>query len=168
MPRRYRIPIRRSPANDPQQYLVYRMESEALGARGYGKVTREVMRQFAKGTCRSFRVPRVEVQFKDIGNWSGDYGEDLIRINPKRPGSQCLLTIAHELGHHVHECLAPGNDHEVHGPQFMAAYMAVLDNARVLPVVGMRAICDHYGIRYNDPGTTNSIRALRRAVRSPS
>ena len=168
MPRRYRKPIRRSPANDPQQYLVYRMEKEALGARGYAKVTRDILRQFTRGTCRSFGVPQVKLRFCDIGPWTGDYQDNLIRLNPKRPGSQCLLTIAHELGHHVHEALAPGNDHESHGPQFMAAYMAVLDNARILPVVGMRAICDQYGIRYNDPGTTNSLRALARAVKSPA
>jgi hypothetical protein len=168
MPRRFRIPIRRSPAHDPQQYLVYRMEKEAIGALGYGKVTREDLRQFARGTCRSFGVPQVGLQFMDIGKWSGDYGDNLIRINPKRPGAQCLMTVAHELGHHVHESLAPGNEHEGHGPQFMAAYMAVLDNARILPVVGMRAVCDQYKIRYNDPGTRNSLRALLKAVRSPA
>lgn len=168
MPRRYRTPIRRSPKHDPQQYRVYRMENESLGARGYAKVTRAILRQFAKGTCHTFGIPQVALQFVDLGKWAGDYGDNLIRINPKKRGAQCLLVLAHELGHHVHESLAPGNDHEVHGPQFMAAYMAVLDNARVLPVVGMRAICDHYGIRYNDPGTRNSFRALLKAVRSPS
>lgn len=144
------------------------MEHEALGARGYEGLPRDGVLQFVAGTCRSLRVPLATVQFKNIGAWSGDYGGGLVRINPTRKGAMCLLTIAHELGHHVHAMLAPDNDDEPHGPQFMAAYMAVLDNGRILPVVGMRAICDHYKIKYNDPGTRNSLRALRRAVLKPS
>lgn len=144
------------------------MEHEALGARGYEGLTRRDIRQFAKGTCRSLGVPQVGIRFVDIGEWCGDYSDNLIRLNHKRKGATCLLTIAHELGHHVHEALAPGNDHESHGPQFLAAYMAVLDNGRILPVVGMRAILDFYKLRYNDPGTRNSLTALRRAVTKPT
>lgn len=165
---RYRRQVSRSPVSDPQRNLLYRMEYEALGARGYEGLTRADVRQFARGTCRSLGVPQAVIRFSDIGAWSGEYGEGVVTLNHKRKGALCLLTIAHELGHHVHCALAPENDHEPHGPQFLAAYMAVLDNGRVLPVVGMRAILDFYKLRYHDPGTKNNLTALKRAVTRPS
>ncbi len=164
---RYRRPVRQSPPDDPQQYLLYRMEDESLRARGYAVLKKCEIAEYLRPLCRVFRVPAVEVKFKDIGPWTGEYAPGVIRLNPKRAGYCDMLVALHEFAHHVHESLAPDNTHEAHGPQYLAAYMGVLDQARVIPVVAMKALCDSYRLRYNDPGS-GSLKALKRAVRARS
>lgn len=169
MPVKYRMALTRSPASDPQQYRLYRMESEAIGARGYVRLTQSTLARFVRSLCREYRMPVPTLRFGDIGKWGAEWHPDsVITINTQRNKNRDLLTLTHELGHHLHDHLAPDAEHEPHGPQFMACYMSLLDTARIIPVVGMRAICDHYKVRYADPGDRNSLTTLRRAVTAPA
>jgi hypothetical protein len=168
---KYRYPIKRSPARDPQQYRVYRMENEAIGARMYQRLTRTAMRRLVRSVCRNYRVPRIQLIWTDLGKWAAEWsgGEEsrVVRLNTKKGTSQDMLTITHELAHHIHFWLSDGisEDQEDHGPEFMACHMSILDTCRVIPVVGMRAICDAWKVRYADPGTGSSITKLKRIVR---
>lgn len=172
MPTKYRYPVKRSPKSDPQQYACYRMENEAIGARAYQQLTRALVRKLARSVCRNYRVPQVRLSWADIGKWAAEWREQpskktsMIVLNTKKGTSQDMLTITHELAHHVHHWLSGGKDdkQEPHGPEFMACHISVLDSCRVIPVVGMRAICDAWKVRYKDPGTSNSLAKLRRIV----
>lgn len=169
MAQRFRYPIKRSPKSDPQQYRVYRMENEAIGARSYMKMTKAAIAALARSVCRNYRVPVVRLVWKDLGKWAAQWieGANTIELNTKKGTSKDILTITHELAHHIHHHLAAGMDvnHEDHGPEFMACHISVLDTLRVVPVVGMRAICDVYKVKFHDPGTTSSLKKLTRICR---
>lgn len=154
------------PKTDPQQHRVYRMESEAIGSKRYADLPLKSLRRFARAVCRLYGMPQVEVQFADLGPWGGEWMHpNIIRLNRRKSGARDLLTLAHELAHHLHEHLVPDNLHQAHGPEFMGCYLSVLDATRMIPVVGMRAICDNYKIRYVDPGVrNNNIATLRKRV----
>lgn len=166
MPSRFQWPIKRSPPADPQQYRVYRMESEAIGARGYATMTRSAMARFVRSLSREYGVQEPELRFADLGKWTAEWRDGVLTFNPQKSRSQNLLTVAHEFSHHLHEELLPGNKHAAHGPQFLACYMSVMDTSRIMPVAAMRAVCEIYRLEYADPGNRNSLTALMRAVRA--
>lgn len=168
MAARFRMPVKRSPKSDPQQYRVYRMENEAIGARAYAKLTRNVARSLARSVCRAYGVSPVKLIWcDDLGTWGAEWDNGIIRLNSKKGTARDLITLTHELAHHIHWCL--GGDasikHEGHGPEFVACHMSVLDTCRMIPVVGMREICKAWKVRYADPGTGNSLKKLYRIAR---
>lgn len=166
MARKFRYAIKKSPKSDPQQYRVYRMENEAIGGRHYCQLQDLEIISLAKSVCEMYSVPQVKLEWVDLGKWAAEWDNGVIRLNRHKPTARSVLTILHELAHHVHWTLGGegSNTHQIHGPEFMACYMSILDTARVIPVVGMRAICDAYKVRYTDPGTGSSLRKLRRVV----
>jgi hypothetical protein len=167
MAKRFQYPIKRSPRYDPQQYRVYRMENEAIGARRYMHLTRRAVRQLADSICRNYRVPRVKLSWCDLGKWAAEWDNGVIRLNTNKSSSQDLLTLTHELAHHIHFHLGGKHDlQEPHGPEFMACHMSVLDTVRMIPVVGMRAICKTWKVRYADPGTRSSLKRLCRITKA--
>lgn len=139
------------------------METEAVGARHYAKLTRKKIRQLARSVCREYGVPQAEIRFKYLGRWAAEWDTGVITLNPKKGTSFDLITLTHELAHHLHYFIGD-EGHEAHGPQFMACHMSILDTVRAVPVAAMRVVCEKYGVRYADPGEKNSLRALRRAV----
>jgi hypothetical protein len=168
MAQKFSYPVKRSPKSDPQQYRVYRMENEAIGARRYHRMTPEVQRGLAAGICRNYRVPQVHLEWADLGKWAAEWGSTprTIRLSTRKGTSQDLLTLTHELAHHVHHWLSGGaaNKQESHGPEFVGVHMSILDTCRVIPVVGMRAVCAAWKVRYADPGTRSSLKQLRRVA----
>lgn len=166
MAKQFQLPIKRSPAKDPQQYLVYRMENEAIGARRYTQLSRKAIARLIRSICREYKLPKVNVQFADLGDWTAQWDAPATITFGKKASAKSILTITHEMAHHLHYHLAgiESFKHEDHGAEFMACHMSILDTARVIPVVGMRAICEAYKIQYADPGTKNSLTALKRAV----
>lgn len=167
MAARYRFPLKRSPKSDPQQFRVYRMENEAIGSCRYAKLTRVDARTLARKVCRTYGIPQAKLEWVDnLGKWAAEWDNGTIKLNKKKSTSAHLLTLTHELAHHVHWYL--GGDitetHEGHGPEFMACHMSVLDACRVIPVVGMREICKAWKVRFADPGDENNIETLRRIV----
>lgn len=163
MPAKFRYALKRSPKADPQQYRVYRMENEAIGGRHYCQLSDLEIVARAKNVCALYRVPDAKVTWADLGRWAAEWKNGAIRLNRNKVTSRSILTILHELAHHVHWGLAPEESvqHENHGPEFMACYMSILDTSRVIPVIGMRPICEAYNVRYHDPGTGNSLKRLR-------
>lgn len=166
MAKHFQFPIKRSPSTDSQQYLVYRMENEAIGARKYATLTRPAITRLIRSICREYQLPQVTVLFEDLGEWTAEWRPPSTIVFGKKMTSKGLLTVTHEMAHHLHYHVAGVDSlgHEDHGPEFMACHMSILDTARIIPVVGMRAICDAYKIKYADPGVKNSLAALKRAV----
>ena len=158
-------PIRESPESDPQQYLLYRMENEAIGARQYLSLTRNELTRYLNGLVKTYRTPPVKIVFEDLGDWAAEWRDPNIIVFGTKRSSRDILTAAHEFSHHLHGHLAEDFVHENHGREFMACYMSVLDVSRMIPVVGMRAICKSYGIKFADPGTEPDVEKLAKIVR---
>lgn len=171
MAAKFHMPIKRGPKSDPQQYRLYRMENEAIGGRKADTVTKERLKRFLHSLCRMYRVPRVRVVFKDLGVWGAEYDIDAgphgtIAINfHKKKSCADKLTSAHEFAHHLMAQFDPDSTHQSHGPEFMCAYMHVLDQMRYVPIVGMRAICKQYGLAFKNPGVGSTLSALARQCR---
>lgn len=166
---KYRRPVKRSPKSDPQQYRVYRMEVEAIGARRYMRLTRPVIRQLVASISRNYHIPQPGLVWENLGRWAAEWRPDgSIAFNTHKGNARDFLTVTHEMAHHLHFHLAGDRNEtqEGHGPEFMACHMSILDTCRMIPVVAMRAICDDYKIRYKDPGTTNSLVKLQSVVRN--
>lgn len=168
MAKHFQFPLKRSPTGDSQQYLVYRMENEAIGARKYATLSARNISRLIRSICREYQLPKVTVLFEDLGKWTAEWRPPATIVFGKKLTAKTLLTVTHEMAHHLHYHIAgvASLEHEDHGAEFMACHMSILDTARVIPVVGMRAICDAYGVKYADPGTKNSLAALRKAVLS--
>jgi hypothetical protein len=158
-------PIRESPADDPQQFLLYRMENEAIGARQYLSLTRNELTRYLKGLVKTYKAPPVKIVFEDLGVWAAEWREPNIIVFGAKRASRDILTAAHEFAHHLHGWIAEERVQENHGREFMACYMSVLDVSRMIPVVGMRAICKSYGIKFADPGTEPDGEKLAAIVR---
>lgn len=165
---KFRMPVKRSPKDDSQQYQLYRMEQECFGGMWRGKMTLKDMRSLANSVCRNYGVRKVEVAFKDLGKWAGQcWLNSKIEINPNKRAALSVICILHELAHHVHNQLAPYElliNQEPHGPEFMACYISVLDTARIVPLSGMRAILGAYNINYIDPGDDNKLSTLKARI----
>lgn len=165
---KFRMPIRRSPKNDPQQYLLYRMEQECFGGMWRGKMTLKAIRSLADSVCKNYGVSKVKISFKDLGNWAGQcLSNSKIEINPNKRAALSIICILHELAHHIHNQLVPYDiliQQESHGAEFMACYMSVLDTTRIVPLAGMRAILKNYDLFYIDPGDDNSLTVLKEQI----
>ena len=162
------MPVRKASPSDPQQWRLYRMESEAIGARGYARLTRKTLVSFVRGISRQYKVWVPEIEFVQLNGWSAEYDNGILRFNTSRRHALDVITAAHEFAHHLHSVLVPLDTHQAHGPQFLACYLSVLDTARIIPTYAMRPICDKYKITYADPGDRNDIKDLWRAVQAPA
>lgn len=160
------MPLRRSPKSDPQQYRVYRMESEAVGAMQYMQLSMKKIRVLVRAVCRNYGVPLARVVRRNLGRWAAMWCDKTITLNTIKGTARHLITITHELAHHLHYWLSGGKseDQQAHGPEFMACHMSILDTLRIVPVCGMRAVCEKWKVDYRDPGMTCSLPKLQRIV----
>ena len=152
---------------DPQQFRLYRMEREDIGARDYMRLTWKECARVVRSVCRAYGVPGAKLRRKVMGRWAAEYDNTRyckITLNPKKGTATDLLTILHELSHHVHWHLGPVHvgEQEDHGPQFMACYISILDTVRLIPRDAMATICRRRRLRFINPGP--SIRSLKRAI----
>lgn len=167
MPAKFRMPVAKSSKKDPQQYLLYRMERECFDGICRAQLTLAQIQTFAKAVCRNYGVPGVNFRLKDIGRWTGMCWTDgNIDLNPKKNKSRTLITVAHELAHHLHNWLVPEliAKQQNHGPEFLACYMSLLDTSRIVPLAGTRAIMQSYKLRYIDPGDGCSLSMLKQRI----
>lgn len=163
--RKFRNPIPRAPRNDPQRSRVYRMETEAIGARNYMRMSRSDVKRFVRSVCRAYGLPRVKIIYKDLGRWAAQWVEPNIIELGRKSSSRDLITLAHELAHHLHHQLSP-DDTAGHGPEFMTCHMSILDMARIVPYEAMRVICRLYGVLHSRVSDPLDVSLLRRALRA--
>lgn len=165
MPRRIKQAVAKAPADDPQRERLYRMEREAFGGWCAAAVTTLPSAQaWVKRMCKVYAVAPCRVELKDLGVWAGIYDTGVITLSSGKRSGKCLLTLAHEFAHHVHEQFVGQEPDEIHGPAFMCAYIHILDRARMVDAAGMKAICDRYKIKYLDPGNCNAAGTLTRLI----
>lgn len=156
------------PKSDPQQLRLYAMEREEIGARDYARLSFAECERVIRSVCRAYGVPRprlIKRKMSYAAQWwkqPGNRYSEIVLSTAKRT-SHDLLTILHELGHHIHFYLAnlPQED-EDHGPEFMACYLSILDTVRFLPRDAMATICERRGLRYFLPG--KSIASLQKVL----
>ena len=161
---------RTSPQSDPQQYRLYKMEREEIGARNYARLSVAECRRVSRSVCRTYAVPQARIRRKLIpGGWAAEWIKRVgtrystITLNPHKGTSTDLLTILHELAHHIHFYLANHpSQHQDHGPQFMACYISILDTVRFLPRDAMAVVCKRAGLKYHLPGP--SIASLKKVL----
>lgn len=167
MPSRFKWRTAASPVSDPQRSRVYLMENEAIGGRHYCQLADLEIVARAKNVCKLYGVPQAKLSWDDLGVWAAEWKNGHIRLNRNKVTARSIMTILHELAHHIHWGLGgdASTQHQNHGPEFMGCYMSVLDTSRIIPVVGMRAICDVYRVKYRDPGTRQSLALLQRICR---
>lgn len=152
---------------DPQQFRFYRMEREEIGARDYARLTWKACRRVCRSVCRSYGIPMVKLTSRVMGRWAAeyDYETGTITLNPKKGTATDLLTVLHELAHHVHyqlSGLAYGK-HQNHGAAFVACYMSVLDTVRLIPYDAVLVILKRRKLKFISPGPT--LKTLRAALR---
>jgi hypothetical protein len=167
MPKRFDKPIAEAPISDPQRELLYRVELELFSGWCRTKMGLNDARSFARAVCTAFKLPPVTIIVRDLGRWSGEYDSEFRRItlSPTRQKARSQLTLAHELAHHLHEIYSDDETQEWHGPQFMLAYMHILDRTRMIPLEAMEAVCDRRGLKYISPTRFGTLAKLKRAMR---
>lgn len=154
--------------SDPQQLRLYAMEREEIGARDYARLPFAECARVIRSVCRAYGVPRPRLlrrKLKHAAEWWKAPGKRYseIVLSTARHNSQDLLTVLHELAHHIHFYLAdqPAED-EDHGPEFLACYLSILDTVRFLPRDAMAVICKRRGLRFYLPGPT--VASLRKVL----
>lgn len=174
MPRQFARPIRRSPKSDPQQYRVYRMESEAIGARHWLRLSRQNVARFIHAACRSYGIPRIKIRFENHRKWAAYFQAPSLIVFSKKTTARDLLTAAHEFAHYLHYVVAgaKSEQHAVHGSEFMTCYLSVLDTIRFIPARAMALLCEERSIKHVCPKEGAGVDQLRKLIcgrnRSPS
>lgn len=167
---------------DPQQFPFYRLEREEIGARDYARLRWKDAERVIRSVCRAYSVPRAQLKKRVMGRWAAEYdspgqyfdlkkqrfvvdrGPGTINVNPRKGTAMDLLTLLHELAHHVQWHLHPdgGTEQEPHGPQFVSCYVSILDTVRLIPRDAMIQILRRRKIRYINPGPT--LESLKVAI----
>ncbi len=156
--------------SDPQQYRVYALEREFQGPT-HQQLTKKEIRELCDTVCSRYGVPRVRLKYRDLKGWAATCRPcGLIEVGVKR-SSRTVLTLLHELSHHVHNCLVgerawKRNGDAGHGKEFMACEMHILDRCYLIPFVAMKALCRARKIKFCDPGNSGTLASLKRAIRA--
>jgi hypothetical protein len=157
--------MKASPPSDPQQHELYTMEREEIGSLDYSRLTFTKAKQIARAVCRRYRIPAAKMRMKPV-SYAAIWEDGRITLSSIKGTGLDLLTVLHELAHHLHWHLGGivTDKQENHGPEFMACYMSILDTVRVIPADAMEVICKRRGIRYILPGPTRS--SLKLAIKT--
>ncbi len=165
MARKFNRSTKRSPKSDPQQHIVYRMESEAIGGRQYLTLTKPKIISLIKTLARNYHVPAPAVRFNDMTRWAAEWAPPGIITFGKKTTSKDLLTALHEYAHHLHYVIDPYDTHQPHGKEFMCLYMSIIDTTRLIPINAMAVICDSYKIKYIKPKDLDGVDELKELIK---
>jgi len=133
---------------DPQAETVYCMEGEDFGAQLCAKVPLRELRRIAKLMCRRRKipVPNIFIRTPTEPRLQGYYDPNTYAICLHPKFARNYMVLLHELAHHFVELKHPRAQH--HGATWMRMYIELLDEARVIPAVAMRAACRERGVKY--------------------
>ena len=160
-----RAPV--GPNADPQQLRFYALEREEIGARDYARLTIAKCKQVARSVCRAYHVPQAQVSRAVLERWAAEWTPRRGIYLSKSIGTATdLLTILHELAHHVHYWSTPAkayNTHQDHGPEFVACYLSILEHVRLMPRDALATVLERRGLKYLMPGPSPTT--LRKVLR---
>lgn len=155
------------PASDPQRTRVYRTEREFIGVSVSHVVSKANLQVIADHVSRYYRLPKIKIIVVDrpwekvLGWCEYMFTEDdqpidfVIHLNRGFHGaSVCILL--HELAHYVTDSVY--KDHEVHGPEFVAVYMHLLDKYRVMPDACYRLLAKKHRVKIASKFKPDAIR----------
>lgn len=156
----------RTRLGDPQQFTVYRLEREEIGARDYARLTFPECKRVCRSVCRSYGVRQAKVVRHPTKAWAAEWNNRRhgTIVLTRKGTAMDLLTVLHELAHHLHYHLAGKRvmQHQDHGPEFMACYLSILDTVRLIPRDAMAIICQRHKVKYLLPGPT--VDSLRKVI----
>jgi len=144
--------------SDPQRHLVYAMERKIIGWTVHTTMPVNDLLDVAIHACKKYDadVPEIKIINKPKLRVFG-YSDHKITLNAGYNG-QNLSTFLHELAHWLQdEVWHQTNDwdlicpQEDHGPEFMAIYIHLLDQYKMMPRNQMIDLCDECGIIYDEP-----------------
>lgn len=122
------------PKSDPQCDSVYWLEAEINGWWAFSSATTKELQSLLIMVCKYYGVdvPRFRVIRNRGCAFAGwyDHDRDEIVLNRCREGANAGVLV-HETAHYLVDCFY--TDVENHGPEFVAIYMHLLDNYRLLP-----------------------------------
>lgn len=120
------------------------MERAELSGHCRGVTTLRFMQRAMREACDIYQIPVPSVMCgtRALG---GLYCPVTHRIFLHPECGHNLLTLAHELAHHVVVLSFPRSTD--HGPVWVRTYAELLDLLRLVPIAGMRAICRRHGVK---------------------
>lgn len=129
---------------DPQKERVYEMEHTELGGHAKGRTHPRTLHKLAKDLCAYYSVPVPAIIF-GIKGCAGWYDYRTLTIGVSGQHGCNLLTICHEIAHHIAHTKAPRS--QPHGATWVRIYGECLALARLVPICGFRAICRRHGVK---------------------
>lgn len=153
-----------SPKSDPQRNRLYRMERDCLKGWDAGQMTVPQIKRWVKRVARMYGVPVPGITIKDIGRYSGEYWDGRITLSTQKNSGKTVLTLAHEMAHHIHEQLGDPENDEAHGLEFVTCYVHLLHVMQLVPALAMQVICSTYKLKYNAFNGTPTPERLRRLI----
>lgn len=152
-----------APKSDPQRERLYRMERACFKGWDVGRMTVPQIELWVKRVARKYGVQVPAVTTKELPGYAGEYWDGRITLCSQKESGKTLLTLTHEMAHHIHEQLGDAEKDEAHGPEFLTCYVHLLHTLKLVPALAMQVICethrlDHYPFR--KPPTTDRLRRL--------
>ncbi len=157
----------KSPKSDPQRERLYRMERTCFQGWDTGRMTVPQIRRWVKRVARKYGVEVPVILTKELPGHAGEYWEGRITLCSQKESGKTLLTLAHEMAHHVHEQLGDSSKDEAHGPEFLTCYVHILHTLKLIPALAMQVICSAHKLKYYPFNNTPSADRLRRMITQP-
>jgi hypothetical protein len=132
-------------SKDPQAKRVYEMEWTCLEGHVNTNTPLHMLRKVARNLCKEHGVPYVRIFVRSFDHeCDAMYTEPgIIKLDPTR--GKNLLTLAHELAHHI--CSIKNPRAQPHGATWVKIYAGLLSELRLVPIAGMKAICKAHKVR---------------------
>lgn len=149
------------PRSDPQRDKVYDLETNINGWWTYSSIPTKELLAFLVAVCKYYRVdiPKLRViRDRKCGDTAWyDHAADEIVLNRSREGTN-VGVLCHEAAHYLIDCFY--TDTEVHGPEFVAIYMHLLDHFCLLPHTCFRLLAKKYRLRIGRRYRPNAFKSV--------
>lgn len=150
---------------DSQQKAVYSWE-ETWPLWNKQSLTRQACRRLIVQVCRLYDVPVPRTVFLRRGKlglrqgWRTAYdpNDHSLTLAPQHQNTAIVL---HEVAHLVHSVVAGDEDHEAHGPEWLALYLYLLARYGLAPRLALFASARAGHLRWKDLDSHNAHRIRR-------
>jgi hypothetical protein len=151
-------------ARDRQQKRVYKWEGEWGRPWNRKTLTQDQCREVIAAACEWYSIPMPTLRFL-VGRrgWTFyDPNDHSINLRQRHMNVAVCL---HETAHAIHSHVTGDEDHEIHGPEWLAIYLWLLRRAEVASETALTKSVEAYGLSYGDLDR-HSPRRLRATYRT--
>lgn len=133
------------------------------------QLDREKTWKLVKQVCQLYRVPLPRLVVLRRGKkglrqgWRTAYDPNDHSLT-LAPQHQNRAVVLHETAHLVHSVILGDEDHEIHGPEFLAIYLYLLRRFGAAPALALYATAKAGGLSWKSPDKHNPLR-IRRTYR---